>query len=109
MPSLPPPKWVPLLEHLRAAASGARPHDTGALLGGRLANRDLSWLSFNERVLEEAADPAVPALERLRFAAIVSSNLDEFFMIRVAEIAKLARRSAAKRLPDGMRARQVLA
>src|SRR5690349_17296129 len=47
-------------------------------------NRELSWLAFNERIVEEGLDSTVPALERLKFLAIASSNLDEFFMIRVA-------------------------
>src|SRR5438045_3562683 len=73
-----------------------------------LFNRDLSWLSFNDRVLDEAADPSVPPLERLRFAGIVSSNLDEFFMVRVAEIARMARRIPKSRFPDGLSAPQLL-
>ncbi len=51
--------------------------------------RDISWLSFNYRVLQEAKDPAVPLLERLKFLAIYSSNLDEFFRIRMASIRNL--------------------
>jgi len=54
-------------------------------------HRDVSWLSFNYRVLQEAMDPSVPLLERLKFLAIYSSNLDEFFRIRVANHRNLAR------------------
>ncbi|MDE2291757.1 MAG: hypothetical protein KGL53_06710, partial [Elusimicrobia bacterium] len=87
------------------------PAGPGPVMGeaDTLFNRELSWLDFNERVLSEAADPSVPALERLRFCAIVSSNLDEFFMVRVAGLARVARRSPHRRSPDGLTAAQTYA
>lgn len=57
----------------------------------RFFDRDLSWLSFNDRVLQEAMDSTVPLLERLKFLAIYSSNLDEFYRVRVASLRSLAK------------------
>jgi polyphosphate kinase len=67
----------------------------------RFLNRELSWLDFNARVLELAADPKAPLLERVKFCAIFSSNLDEFFMARVAGLLGQAATGLAVRSPDG--------
>lgn len=94
---------------LKIAQAPAAVRQGSLVASERLFNRDLSWLAFNDRVLSEAADPTVPSLERLRFCTIVSSNLDEFFMVRVAEIAKIARSGSYRRFPDGLTAREALA
>lgn len=65
-------------------------------------NQELSWIRFNERVLEEATDPANPLLERVKFLAICGSNLDEFFMVRVAGLRKQLTKGVLKPPPDGM-------
>ena len=57
----------------------------------RYFNRDISWLSFNHRVLLEAADPSVPLYDRINFIAIYSSNLEEFYKVRVAEHMAVSR------------------
>ena len=63
-------------------------------------NRELSWLKFNQRVLEEARDVTVPLLERMKFVAIFTSNLDEFFMIRVGSLFDRHRQMRRRRMPD---------
>ena len=75
----------------------------------RLIHRDLSWLNFNERVLEEAVDSSNPLLERVRFLAIFINNLDEFFMVRIAFIKRLVDSGYNKKDDFGYYPHEVLA
>ncbi len=67
-----------------------------------LLNRELSWLAFNERVLEESLDATTPLLERVKFFCVFSANLDEFFETRVAGLKQQIESAVAQRTPDGL-------
>ena len=71
-------------------------------------NRELSWLTFNRRVLQQAQSLNYPLLERMKFLAFVSSNLDEFFEIRVAGLLQQVKSGASERGPDGLGAKEQL-
>ena len=71
-------------------------------------NRELSWLKFNERVLDEAIDKEVPLCERLSFVSIFQSNLDEFFMVRVASLKDMVHANYKKKDIAGMTASEQL-
>jgi len=72
-------------------------------------NRELSWLEFNQRVLDQALEASNPILERLKFLCIVSSNLDEFFEVRVAGLKQQRQTQTSETGPDGLSARETLA
>ncbi|MFL6029524.1 MAG: polyphosphate kinase 1 [Gaiellaceae bacterium] len=94
------PAAMPLLE-LPPAPINAPPR--------RFLNREVSWIDFDRRVLELAADPDLPLLERIRYCAIASSNLDEFFAVRVADLFDQADAGVTRHAPDGCTPAETLA
>src|SRR5918999_2139243 len=84
-----------------ADSPGARMSESAAPLNLYI-NRELSWLAFNARVLNEALDERTPLLERVRFLSIVGTNLDEFYMVRVAGLRRQVAAGVVHAPPDGM-------
>ncbi|MEV3900734.1 RNA degradosome polyphosphate kinase [Mycobacterium sp. NPDC050551] len=91
-----------------ATSPAADPAQPAALPEDRYLNRELSWLDFNARVLALAADPSLPLLERAKFLAIFSSNLDEFYMVRVAGLKRRDEMGLSVRSADGLSPREQL-
>lgn len=96
------------LKSLAEMAEATPDHSDASLPEGRFAERELSWLAFNERVLEQAEDEELPILERAWFLAIFASNLDEFYMVRVAGLKRRIATGMAVTSASGLTPRQVL-
>lgn len=82
--------------------AGTERRGSGPLIESPLLNRELSWIEFNSRVLDEALDPTQPLLERLKFLSIFSTNLDEFFMVRVSGLKEQLESNPLMVSPDGL-------
>lgn len=94
-------RFIRVTEEVEPPAPGELPPD-------RFLDREMSWLQFNERVLQLASDDSVPLLEQARFLAIFASNLDEFFMVRVAGLKRRIATGIAVRAASGLEPREVL-
>jgi polyphosphate kinase len=95
-------------EELPEAPADELPEDLPeALPADRFLEREISWLQFNERVLQLAADESTPLLERARYLAIFASNLDEYFMVRVAGLKRRIATGLAVRSASGLEPREV--
>src|SRR5664280_246946 len=94
-------------QFIRVVRADNPPVDPEALPEDRFLEREISWLQFNERVLQLAADESIPLLERTRYLAIFANNLDEFFMVRVAGLKRRIATGLAVRSASGLEPREV--